>query len=167
MRTANPLSQSMRDFGVTFTPAIVAPGQEYWSLIRADGPLQAGGNHHLYVDVLGYAGQRMVGVNVEFYWNDGRDVRPTEAKPGEPAALSFPLYAGGNAYGVRVAEARPSDSLYGVGLGNFVPHHSFVAIFQLARAQDAPTPAESPLREAIRMARHWIDEAERRLGPGL
>lgn len=156
-----PFDPALRDFGATYTPAIVQPGAQYWRVIQAVGPVDIGSNHHLYVDVLDYAALRMVGVPVEFYWNDGHDVRLTEPKPGEPAALSFPLYAGGNAYGVRVAEARPSDSIYGMGLGSFVPHHSFRVVFQLARAQDGPAPQPAtPLQEALRNMQHWLDIAK-------
>lgn len=160
-----PFDPALRDFGATYTPAIVQPGDEYWRVIQAVGPVDIGSNHHLYVDVLDYAALRIMGVNVEFYWNDGHDIRPTEAKPGEPAALSFPLYAGGNAYGVRVADGKPSDEIFGMGLGNFVPHHSFRVVFQLARAQagtpwvPAPPPV-TPLQEALRNMQHWLDIAK-------
>lgn len=133
--STNPLSADLIAWGGVFTPCAVHPGDWYWQLIRAEGPQKIGGNHHLYVDILGQAGQRMVGVPVEFFWADGNDIRPSEPKTGEPYAMSFPLYAGGQAYGVRVADGKPSDSLFGVGLGNFVTHHSFVAVFRLTVAE--------------------------------
>lgn len=165
----DPRQQSLIDWGATFTPAIVAPGAEFWQIVLAEGPQDIGGNHHIYVDVLGRAGQRLVGVQVEFYWgpegSPDHTLSMTEAKPGEAAAVNLPMYAGGNAYGVRVAEGRPSDSLFGMGLGSFVPHHSFRVVFQLATAEPVVIPPVQGLdwREALSMVRFWTDELERRL----
>ena len=138
----NPMSQDLIAWGAVYKPAIVEPGQEFWKLIIAQGPMPIGGNHHLYVDVWDKAGNRRVGVPVLFYWNDGDDRRFTEAKPGEPYSVNLPMFAGGNAYGVHVDDGSPSDDLFGVGLGSFVPHHSFRAIFQRAVATG---PTEPPV----------------------
>lgn len=140
--TTWPFDPNLKAWGATYAPATVAPGQEYWRLVQADGPMDIGGNHHIYVDVWNKDGDRMVGVPVELYWHDGTEQFVSEPKPGEPAALSIPMYAGGNAYGVHVIDGRPSDKIFGFGLGSFVPHHSFRAIFRLSVAAEQPPPPE-------------------------
>src|SRR5690242_12972441 len=130
--TTNPMSPELIAWGATFKPANVAPGQPYWAIVSADGPVDIGGNHHWYVDTLGADGERIVGVPVEFFWDSDQQHKlvPSEAKPGEPYALNLPLYAGGNAYGVRVVDGLPSDEIYGTGLGDHVKHHSFTTIYK-------------------------------------
>lgn len=135
----NPLSAALIAWGAVFRPAQVAPGQKYWRLVQADGPMDIGGNHHLYVDAWDENGNRLVDVPVRFYSLDEEWIKHTEAKPGEPYSINLPLYAGGNAYGVQMHGA-PSDDLFGVGLGHMVAHHAFRAIFQWSTAQAETTP---------------------------
>lgn len=144
----NPLSPELVAWGATFIPALVSPGELYWKLIQATGPVNIGGNHHLYVDTLDEAGNRVVNVRVAFYSQDEQWPVPSEAKPGEPWSANLPLFAGGHAYGVYVDEEDigvDSDHLWGVGLGDHQPHHCFTAVFQRTRADTtAPTPTEPP-----------------------
>lgn len=142
--TANPMTQRLQEWGAVWTPVNAPPGSPYWKIVSADGPVDIGQNHHVYLEVLGVDGQRAVGVPVEFYWNDGHDIRPTEEKRGEQFAMSFPLYAGGNAYGIRVADGLPSESIYGFGMGSFVPHHSFRVLFRRTFAAAASEPVVMP-----------------------
>lgn len=167
----NPLTQSMRDFGVTFTPANVEQGQEYWACISADGPLEWGGRHAIYLDALGKDGQRAIGTPVLF-WNGGESPRVTEAKPGEPFALDLPMFAKGNAYSVRINDGRPSDTLAGMGLLAWERHVAFQLVFQLSVAAQEPgtqppiiVPPDPPMtaREAIGYARFYLDMAEKLL----
>ncbi len=167
----NPMSPELVAWGATYTPAEVEAGQSFWKLIIADGPMNIGGNHHLYVDVWDEQGNRIVGVPVLFYWNDGEDEHKTEVKHGEPYSVNLPLSAGGNAYGVMVNDGLPSDKLYGVGLGSFVPHHSFRAIFQRQKAtgspvvvppiSEPPTPVviDASARELVEWARDVLNQA--------
>lgn len=166
--THNPMSPDLIAWGATYTPATVAPGQEYWRLVSADGPMDIGGNHHIYVDVWNRDGERIVGVPVQL-WNGEPVTFKSEPKTGEPAALSIPLYAGGNAYGVHVIDGRPSDKIFGMGLGNFVPHHSFRLIFQLTLAVQEPgtqppiiVPPDPPmtLKEALDNVQFYLDMAK-------
>lgn len=161
--TNGPMSPDLIAWGAVFKPATVVPGQEYWKLIIADGPMDIGGNHHLYVDVWGKDGLRQVGVPVLFYWRDGDERHPTEAKTGEPYSVNLPLFAGGNSYGVRVDDGSPSDDLFGVGLGSFVPHHSFRAIFQRAIAEGGTTPPPPPPTDSIQVIVNgvWYDAVRR------
>lgn len=173
--TTNPMSPDLIAWGATYTPATVTPGQEYWKLVSADGPMDIGGNINVFVDVWDKDGNRMVGVPVVFfrYYKDGKlfnDRKLTEPKTGEPYAVDWPIYSGGNAYGVHVDEnitGIPSDNIFGFGMGSFVPHHSFRAVFQLSVSEQPPiiVPPDPPMtaREAIGYARFYLDMAEKLL----
>lgn len=162
-----PFDPNLKAFGATYTPARVAPGQAYWRLVEARGPYEYGGRHHIYVDVLGEAGQRLTGILLRYFWNDGYSLERTEAKPGEPAASNLPMYAKGNSYGVRVDDSLPSDEIFGMGLLDRQPHVSFRLVFKRTVAQGEPETPEPPtppvgdvtLREAIEQAQHWLDVA--------
>ena len=142
----NPMTPRLVEWGATLKRAQVQPGQTYWEVIAADGPLLRGGNVNIYVDAVDEHGQRLVGVPIEFYWDDGHWVSPTEAKPDEPdQGTNMPMSAGGNAYGVRVADGNPSDDLFGMGMVPWQEHHSYRVKVQrkVAAAAPASTPAPS------------------------
>jgi hypothetical protein len=52
----------LNTIGVVRVPAAVAPGQPYWALVRAvfQNANESGFNHHIYVDLLDEAGNRVV-----------------------------------------------------------------------------------------------------------
>lgn len=164
-----PFDPNLQKWGATFNRGIAPAGREYWKLLSAEGPVDIGGNHHIYVEVLGRDGRRAVGVPVLFYWHGGDHLARTEPKTGEPYAVNMPMSAGGNAYGVRIADGRPSDDLFGMGMGSFVPHHSFALTFQLAIAtQDpiiVPEPPNNPMTalECIETAIFYLNMAKERL----
>lgn len=166
--TAWPFDPGLREFGATYTPARVAPGQAYWRLVEARGPFEWGGRHHIYVDVLGEAGQRLTGIVLRYFWADMHTLERTEAKPGEPAASNLPMYAKNNSYGVRVDDGLPSDELFGMGLVPFGDHVCFRLVFKRTVAQAETEPEPQPptpptgdvtLREAIEQAQRWLDVA--------
>lgn len=173
--SANPLSAAMQAWGATFTPAVVQPGQSYWQLISADGPVEWGGRISVYVDVIDEAGRRAIGVPVAFYWhgggNDTQNVKLTESKNGEPFSVDWPMNAGGHAYGVHVADGLPSDDVFGMGLGSFVPHHTFKLIFRRTIAAGAPPVPEPlpipPVTEPPATARDFIEQAMAQLAAAL
>lgn len=152
--TSWPFDPALKAWGATYEPAAVKPGQPYWQLVEAAGPMDIGGNHHLYVDVWDEQGNRIVGVKVMFYSMQEEWTMLTEAKKGEPYAVNLPLYAGGNAYGVWINDGGiESDTLFGVGLGDHVAHHSFRAIFRrtVAGGVTMPEPpAEPPVKPPSR-----------------
>lgn len=159
----NPLSPETVQWGCTFTPAQVGPGQLYFKLIHAEGPQEWGGRISTFIEVLDMGGQRMVGVPVMWYWADGQVKKPTEPKPGEPFAIDFPMNAKGNSYGVRIVNGDiPSDSIFGFGLADQGPHQVFKVVFQLAVAggvSEPPTPTEPPAMtaaEAIERAQNYF-----------
>jgi len=169
---SDPRTPALIAHGATYKPANVTRGQPYWRLVEAQGPLQMGGRHHIYVDVLGEAGQRLTGVKVRFFWADDYTLTTTEAKPGEPAATNFPMYAAGNAYGARVDDNLPSDELFGMGLVPHAQHVSYRLIFKRtlgggdAPPQEPDPPTNPPptgnvtLDEALDQIQHWLDIAK-------
>lgn len=164
--TDSPLSQSMIDFGVGYTRAEAGPGQGYWQLIHAEGPEYIGGNHTIYVDIQDEHGQRMLGVRVQCF-NGGNFFKASEPKPGEQAALDFPIFAANHAYGVRVADGEPSDAVVGMGLVPFEQHVSYLLIFRHAVMGGAPVepppiivpPPSMSAKEAIEQAKKLLDYA--------
>lgn len=157
--TADPRTPQLVAHGATYVPAQVAPGQQYWRLVRAEGPLEYGGRASIYVDVQGLAGQRLVGVRVRL-WNGGNSHKATEPKPGEEFGLDFPIFAAGNAYGVQVADGPPSDAIYGMGLIPFKDHVSYKLVFRLSVRDGGDDGGEAEPPDAAREA---IDEAIRLL----
>lgn len=164
----DPRTPALVAHGATYKPAKVTQGQPYWRLVEAHGPLQMGGRHHIYVDVLGEAGQRLTGIPVKFFWADGDTLVRTESKPGDPGAANFPMFAQGNAYGARVDDNLPSDELFGMGLVSFMPHVSYRLIFKRTLAggdapPQGPTPVPPPgnttLAHALDQIQHWLDIA--------
>lgn len=124
--------------GVHLTEASVAPGQQYWRLIevRWEDEKQAGGRHHLYVEVRDENGARAVGQPVTVSWSDGSWTGPTEDKTPPDYAWNYQMYAAGYAYSVKV-EGLPSDSISGAGLGDLTQrmyriHVAYYLVFQKA-----------------------------------
>ena len=140
------IAQSVLNFGTIYKPAVPVRGQPYWKLISAEGPEAWGGRHSVYVDVLDEVGLRLIGIPVLFYWNDGDERKVTEAKTGEPFAIDFPMYAAGNAYGIKIVDGLPSDQFFGMGLVANQPHMVFKLVFQrtVARGTDLPQPPTIP-----------------------
>ena len=139
--------------GTVLQPAQVQPGQGYWRLVEAAwlDEEESGGRHHILVDVLDSQGRRMVGVPVRFWWNGGEDIQPTQAKPGEPFAVDFAMYAVAPAYGAAPADGSPADQVWGMGLGSieqpyFTIHTSYRLVWQwtVASAGSPPTPTPPP-----------------------
>ncbi len=122
--------------GVRVAEAQVASGQPYWRLIEAkwENEQEAGGKHHIYVEVLDENGQRIVGQPLTVFWSDGGDTLATEDKPAPEYAFNYPMYKAGNSYNVRI-EGLPSDVVEGMGLGTpdlryYTVHTVFRLIFQ-------------------------------------
>lgn len=167
---SSPLSPDLVAWGASFIPAETQPGQPYWKLIEAHGPYEWGGRVSIFVDVWDEHSNRIVGVPVRMWWADDDDTKPTEPKTGDPFAVDFVMNAGGNAYGVHVADGLPSDQIFGMGLAREPkPHHVFRLIFQRTVAAGRPsgtTPGEprpdepSSAREALDRAAHYIDLAK-------
>ena len=85
--------------------------------MRWEDEQEAGGKHHIYVDVLDENGRRIVGQNVTVFWSDGSATLPLEDKPFPDFGFNYQMYASGYAYSVKV-EGLPSDILRGAGMGD-------------------------------------------------
>jgi hypothetical protein len=109
----------LNELGVSVADAGVGSGQPYWRLIEArwEDEVEAGGKHHIYVEVLDENGQRIVGQPVTVFWGDGGETIVTENKPAPEYALNYPMFRPGHSYNVKV-DGLPSDVLQGAGLGD-------------------------------------------------
>lgn len=132
------LDNRLGALGIVIEDAPVAPGQQYWRLIEArfEDEQQAGGKHHIYVDVLDENGNRVVGQPVTVFWGDGNYSAALEDKPAPDYGFNYQMYAAGYAYNVRV-EGLPSDVLKGAGLGDVQRrfagiHVAYYLVFQRA-----------------------------------
>jgi CRP-like cAMP-binding protein len=132
------LDGRLGQLGVTVEDAQVAPGQQYWRLVevRWEDEAQAGGKHHIYVDVLDENGQRIVGHPVTVFWGDGSHTAALEDKPAPDFGFNYMMYASGYAYNVK-AEGLPSDILRGAGMGDLANrfkgiHVAYYLVFQRA-----------------------------------
>lgn len=109
----------LTELGVGLTRAPAQPGQPVYRLTNAyfkdDG--QAGGLHHIYVEVLDETGQRILGQPVTQAWSSGQAVGYTENKPYPEFAVNFPIYGvqGPDNYSIYITDAN-SDVVYGLGL---------------------------------------------------
>lgn len=111
--------QRLSQLGVRVEEAPVASGQQYWRLIEANwwDEKEAGGKHHIYVEVLDENGSRIVGHPVKITWGDGEHIENTQDKPFPEYAFNYQMYAAGNAYNVEIL-GLPSDRLIGAGMGD-------------------------------------------------
>ncbi len=135
---ARNLDPRLAQLGIAIDDAPVSPGQQYWRLIEArwEDEQQAGGKHHIYVDVLDENGNRLVGQPVTVWWGDGNYTAPLEDKPAPDLGFNYQMYASGYAYNVKV-EGLPSDIARGAGMGDLVNrfkgiHTAYYFIFQRA-----------------------------------
>ena len=102
---------------------------------RFEDEQQAGGKHHIYVDVIDENGVR-VGQPVTVSWGDGTYTNPLEDKPAPDFGFNYQMYASGYAYNVKV-EGLPSDVARGAGMGDIDNrfkgiHVAYYFIFQRA-----------------------------------
>jgi len=159
----DPRTEKARAWGITYTPANVASGAGVWRCISVDGPMEWGGRVSTFLDVLDNNGQRIVGLRVRWF-NGGNSFKATEPKTGEPFSVDFPMSGSGNSYGIQIADGQPSDTVFGFGLGRFVPHQVFKVIFKLDRGGipvEPPTePPADELDEALGQIQHWLDIAK-------
>ena len=136
MAAAISWDSRLDQLGVGLQPANVAPGQPYWRLIEARwaDEQESGGRHHIFVNVLDEAGNRIIGQPVRVSWRDGFVIGRTEDKPPTEFSYNFQMYAAGNSYDVSI-EGLPSDKVTGMGLGDIQRrtwkiHTSYFLTFQ-------------------------------------
>ncbi len=105
--------------GAALVPAQVSSGQGYWRLVKAAwyDEIESQGKHHIFVDTLDISGQRQIDVPILIV-NGGSFTITTEAKPGEPYAANFPMFARAPAYSANPDSGAPADHMTGMGLGD-------------------------------------------------
>jgi len=125
--------------GVRIEPVGIAEGQRFWRLVEARwaDERQAGGKHSIFVEVLDFQGNRVVGQPVIVQWADGNVALSVENRPAPDWGVDFGMYNCLGSYAVSVGGA-PSDRIVGLGLGtperpDFTIHTSFYLVFRLAQ----------------------------------
>jgi len=147
-------------YGVQVEEVDVVAGQQYWRAARVHHlePRENGGRHHVFVDIVDEAGERVFGAQARVT-SDGHEHVITVEKPeGEPGA-NLATWGGQ----VCMAEAigllesiLPSDRVIGMHAdhpdeppGNTRFHHSFLVVFQRTTRQ-LPLPRASVVEGTVR-----------------
>lgn len=146
-------------YGVRVAPADVPEGATYWRAVRVHHltPEENRGRHHIFLDALGEAGNRMAGAQARVSWPGGEQVVTVDKPVGEPGA-NFPLWK----WQVASVEmlGLPSDRVENLhtghpdeppGLDNTLFHHSFAVDFQrTVKTAAGPQPAgDKPLARYV------------------
>jgi len=99
--------------------ADIAPGLEYWKLVRAvyQGPDESGGNHHIYYILLNENAQPIANQKVWQGWSSDQTDATTNDQ-GETNIVLWAEYAPERESGPYFAwvDGLPSDSVFGMGL---------------------------------------------------
>lgn len=153
--------------GVRIETPPITPGQDYWFVeaIRYYNEQEAdrlGPDHHMMIDVLDEAGNRIPGVPLLVEWGSGDDEIWTEAKAGEPYSANKPLSPGD--FSVRVNDGFPSEKVINVRMGDdteqgFNPgiHTTHGIVFRQRKMaaqpqQPSPQPQPTPAAKASMLA---------------
>jgi hypothetical protein len=137
--------------GAVLHAATPSPGQGYWRLVSARwyDEEEAGGRHHILVDLLDLEGKRMVDLPVRIHWSGGETIIQTQAKADEPYAADFGMFAVAPSYGAAPFTGDPADALWGMGLGSidqprFTIHSSYGLVWQWTIYEEATTATPMP-----------------------
>ena len=126
--TTRKLDPRLEALGITIEEADVAPGQPYWRVIEIfwHNEEEAGGRHHLYVDVKDESGTNIAGVPIRFGWDGGEQVLGSSS--------NFPMYAAAYSYNVSIL-GLPSDTVRGLGLGTVEQRYHTIHVEYFLRFQ--------------------------------
>jgi hypothetical protein len=155
-------NNALTKFGVKVVTADVAPGETYWRVIGIHHllPKENRGDHHIYLESLNEAGERISPSPPEAIWANsqfGNISEPVKLeKPAAEPAGNIPMWEG-NTYKARIRGLslsatdksdvvenvhtdHPDEPLPSDGLGgNTRFHHSFYVVFQRTRkGSDGP-----------------------------
>ena len=121
------------NLGIDIIPAGAADGQSYWKVMVAEfqNDQEGGGRHHIYIEVLDEAGERIVGQPVEVLWSTGSTTVYTEDKPAPEYAANFPMYGNLGGYSLRMPGL--SETVTGMGLPGGKQHVVYNVVFQRVR----------------------------------
>ena len=135
--------------GVQLVRAQPAAGETCYRLVKAKwlSEAEAGGRHHIYVDVLDEEGKRILGQQVIVAYGDQTVFLVTEDKPYPELSCNMPMYAVLGTYRCQVEGV--SDVVTGLGMGSaelpgYKLHTCFELTFQREQAE-AEEPKERPL----------------------
>lgn len=145
--------------GVTVETPAVAPGQQFWRVVKARwwDEQESQGRHHIYVDARDSQGAPMVGVPFKAGWSTGVADGKTNGKSGFDAG-NFPMSKSLNEFNVSINTDVPSETLKGIGMGadgNSGIHTSTGAVFQLVTMPSAgvdvpPSPTQKTAYVAVK-----------------
>lgn len=142
-------------YGVRIIPADVQPGQPYWKVIRVHhlSPQENNRRHHIFLDAVDEAHQRLYGTLFAITWDGGRETVMVEKSPPEFGA-NFPMWK----WQVCSVEAlgAPSDRVINLrtdhpqeGEGNPLFHHSFAITYLYTIASQDTSPSYSVLQGRV------------------
>lgn len=126
-------------YGVSIEPADVGLGESYWRAVgvRHLTPAENGGNHHIYMDLLGEYGESLSGSILRVTWDGGEEEVITEDKGPEEPAANLPMWKG-QICSVQALDL-PCDRVLNLHTehpdeegGNTLYHHSFHIVWQRA-----------------------------------
>lgn len=146
--TQSPVENNAGNYGVTIEEAKVAPGADYWRVTRVYhlAPQENNGRHHIFLDGLSPDGVRINTSQARITWDGGEQVVTLDKPDNEPGA-NFPMWK----WQVCSVEmiGLPSDKVHGLrtnhpdepnpgggGSGNTLFHHSFLIVYQQAKAPE-------------------------------
>lgn len=131
--------------GAVLIGATITTGQGYWKLVKAEwlDEKEAGGRHHILIDMLDSAGKRVVNVPITIAWKDGATKIFSELKPGEIYAANYAMFDVAPSYAAQPATDAPADRVEGMGLGSLdLPtwkiHTSYALVWQWTIADSPP-----------------------------
>jgi len=132
--------------GVTIETPPVAPGQQYFRVVKARwyNEQEAGGRRNIFVAVLTTDGRVVAGVPFVTTWADEAVTNYTKAGTGFEAG-NFVMGKSLNEFSVRIDAGVPSEIVHGIGMGadgNVAIHTATELTFVLTTMPAAaPTPA--------------------------
>lgn len=109
----------LTDRGVIVRPADVEPGQRFFRVVEGqwlDVP-ESQGRHHIYMDVRGADGQRLINQLIRVSWPNGETMVATEPKPDELYSANYPMSPSRNDYAVELLGEYPAETVTGIGMG--------------------------------------------------
>jgi hypothetical protein len=144
-------------YGVAISPIEVPVGAPFWQVTRVHHltPEENHGNHHIYLDALDEAGQRINGAKARVTWEGGEQVTTIDKPPSEPGT-NFPMWKW-QVCAVEMLDL-PSDRVINLhtghpdeppGAGNTLFHHSFHVDFRRSIKLSPRPPQESVIAGAV------------------
>lgn len=142
--------------GVKLVRAQPAASETCYRLVKATwlNEAEAGGRHHIYVDVLDEEGKRIIGQRV-IVSNGGQTVLVTEDKPYPELSCNFPMYAILGTYSRQVEGV--SDVVTDLGMGSAeLPGYKLHTCFELTFQRETAGMEEKKDKERPLFDFHYV-----------